>query len=801
MRGRHRQILAYLAAPVLVGIAAVIRNGLLGPGGEPETDLLLLAVALAGFLGGLGPALVATAVGLSQEFYLHAGPLGSSAHRRDHVELGMFLASGVVIGVTFEVLRRVRRREAGGRRTLAMITRCNEAVLRATTEEELYADICRVIVDAGGYRMCWVGVPENDERRTLRPVAHAGHEDGYLRMAGIVWTDAPSGRGPAGVAIREGRIVVGRDFASEPALAPWKEEALRRGYRSVTALPLVHDGRIQAVIVMYAPVVAAFSRHELRFLKQLTKDVAFGVGAIRRREAQARQGLDLEVMADALKASEARLRSYFEASPLALFVGDSRGRFVDCNPVGLEMLGVDAATLRSMSIGDLVEAERRDAARQAYGTFVSTGKLDLEVRLVRPDGREVWVALRGVRIGDDRFMASVQDVTERRRAVEQLRESERWLRLSQDIARIGHYVLDVPGNHWTSSATLDAIFGVGEAFPRTIADWLRIVHPDDREGLESYLGDLLARGSRFDREYRVVDQGSREVKWVHGLGELERSPDGEPVRLVGTVQDVTARKDAEDGRRKLQAQLAHSARLAAMGTLVAGVAHEINNPLAALTVSAGVVTEDVREFQRILRGGGDLDPDRLTRRSGEVLEMLVEVGTSADRIARIVKDLTILGRPEQRRERIRLVDVVKGALAWLPPALAQRAAIRTEAGEVPDVMASAGQMEQVLVNLVANAALAFPEGHAGEIVIRLGPGSPGKVRVEVSDDGPGIPPELMERIFEPFFTTRPPGKGTGLGLSICNAIVGAHGGTIGVTSAPGKGSTFHLELPAAPAEG
>ncbi len=458
-KGGHRQILAYLAAPVLVGVAVVIRDGLLGQGGEPESDLLLLAVTLAGFLGGLGPALVATAVGLSQELYFHAGSFGSSAHRRDHVELGMFLVSGAAIGVTFEVLRRVRRREAGVRRTLAMITRCNEAVLRATTEEELYADICRVIVDAGGYRMCWVGVPEDDDRKTVRPVAHAGHEDGYLQAVGVVWAESPNGRGPAGMAIRERRIVVGRDFTSEPALAPWKEEALRRGYRSVTALPLVQEERNQAVIVMYSPDVTAFSRHELRFLKQLTRDVAFGVSAIRRRAAQARQGRDLEAMGEALKVSEARLRTYFEASPLALFVGDSRGRFVDCNPAGLDMLGIDAATLGSMSIGDLVEAERREAARQAYGAFVSTGKLDLEVRLVRPDGREVWAALRGVRIGDDRFMASFQDVTERRRAVDQLRESERWLRLSQDIARIGHYVLDVPGNHWTSSATLDAIFG------------------------------------------------------------------------------------------------------------------------------------------------------------------------------------------------------------------------------------------------------------------------------------------------------------------------------------------------------
>ena len=237
-----------------------------------------------------------------------------------------------------------------------------------------------------------------------------------------------------------------------------------------------------------------------------------------------------------------------------------------------------------------------------------------------------------------------------------------------------------------------------------------------------------------------------------------------------------------------------------MGTLVAGVAHEINNPLSALTSNTGTALEDVREFQRILRGGAALDRERLLSRSAEVLEMLVDVSTSAERIARIVKDLTILGRPDQPRERVHLEDVVSGAVNWLPATVVGRASIRTEFEKVPQVIASASQIEQVLINLVTNAALSFPEGRPGAVVVRLAPGASGRVRLEVTDDGPGIARDLMERIFEPFFTTRPLGKGTGLGLSICNAIVSAHEGLLTVESEPGKGSTFRVELPAAPAE-
>jgi len=111
-------------------------------------------------------------------------------------------------------------------------------------------------------------------------------------------------------------------------------------------------------------------------------------------------------------------------------------------------------------------------------------------------------------------------------------------------------------------------------------------------------------------------------------------------------------------------------------------------------------------------------------------------------------------------------------------------------------MASAGQLQQVVVNLVTNAALAIPEGRQGEIKVRIGPGKRGMARLEVVDNGKGIAPDVMERIFDPFFTTRAPGKGAGLGLAICHAIVTVHGGTLKATSVPGSGSTFRVELPA-----
>jgi two-component system NtrC family sensor kinase len=150
------------------------------------------------------------------------------------------------------------------------------------------------------------------------------------------------------------------------------------------------------------------------------------------------------------------------------------------------------------------------------------------------------------------------------------------------------------------------------------------------------------------------------------------------------------------------------------------------------------------------------------------------------------------------RTRVRLGDVVTAAMRWLPASVGRSATVRVDDLGAPDVHASAGQLEQVVVNLVTNAAFAIPEGRRGDVSIRLSAAPDGRAVLEVEDTGTGIAPGTMERIFDPFFTTRDVGQGMGLGLPICHAIVTAHGGTLTATSVPGEGSIFRLELPPTP---
>jgi PAS domain S-box-containing protein len=268
----------------------------------------------------------------------------------------------------------------------------------------------------------------------------------------------------------------------------------------------------------------------------------------------------------------------------------------------------------------------------------------------------------------------------------------------------------------------------------------------------------------------------------------------------GKVGGLLIASEVITERIRLEGRLAVASRLAAMGTLVAGVAHEINNPLAAELSDEGFALEGVTELRNRLRGAEPIDRESEARVLDDVVEALEEATASGQRIAHIVKELTTFGRADAKRARVRLADVVSQAMRWIPEPMTRHAHVRVEEGGAPDVLASMGQIAQVVVNLVTNAVKATPKGARVEVCIRTGPGSPGMSRLEVVDHGVGIDPAIQDRIFEPFFTTRPTGegRGMGLGLAISHVIATSHGGTLTVESAVGRGSTFRLELPAAP---
>jgi signal transduction histidine kinase len=283
-------------------------------------------------------------------------------------------------------------------------------------------------------------------------------------------------------------------------------------------------------------------------------------------------------------------------------------------------------------------------------------------------------------------------------------------------------------------------------------------------------------------------------KWTLARQARMRSQELEAVvrERTATIRDAHERLQREvTQRHRVEAQLRRAQKLEALGRLAAGIAHEINNPLAFVIANLQYVREAI-----------ELPPEKLAQAPLEELSTaLAEACVGGDRIKQIVRDLKAFAQPHD--ESLAVVDVrpvLDFSLKMAAAEIRRRAQLVTRFDEVPAVWAISGRLEQVFVNLLVNAAQAIEPGaheknQISVVVRRAGGGE--DVAIEISDTGVGIAAANLERIFDPFFTTKPVGVGTGLGLSICHSIVTAFGGDLTVESEEGKGSTFRVTLPSA----
>jgi PAS domain S-box-containing protein len=318
---------------------------------------------------------------------------------------------------------------------------------------------------------------------------------------------------------------------------------------------------------------------------------------------------------------------------------------------------------------------------------------------------------------------------------------------------------------------------------------IAFVHPDDRAatllGREGLKRDQPVIG--LNNRYICKDGSYRWLEW-RSVAHMEREV------VYGVARDVTAQREAErvlreakEMQERMQRQLILSDRLASVGMLAAGVAHEINNPLAYVAANLDLLLEEMNEV-----GGTELYP-----RVEEWAEAVREAREGSDRIRKIVRGLKTLSRAEEeRRSVVELRPILELSVNMTFNEIRHRARLVKDYGATPLVEADDARLGQVFINLIVNAAQAIPDGDSETNEIRLVTytDARGRAVIEVLDTGPGIPADVLAHVFDPFFTTKPIGVGTGLGLSICHSIVTSLGGEISASNREGRGARIRVVL-------
>jgi PAS domain S-box-containing protein len=364
-----------------------------------------------------------------------------------------------------------------------------------------------------------------------------------------------------------------------------------------------------------------------------------------------------------------------------------------------------------------------------------------------------------------------------------LRDSERRFRTLADEAPVGIFQTDGDGRNVYLNRMGQELAGLTQLAALSTY-WHHSVHPEDRERVIAEWRLAAAAGRASSSVYRVQgpDGGTALVR---SHAKALRDEGDRLTGYIGVTIDVTE-------TQSLRAHVALAARLAAIGSLV--VESGMGGSAAGLLSLHQQALSEARAVQARLQGDGPIDRRAEARALDALVEVLTRAQAGGGRIAGLVKDVSASAETGVARMPVRFFDVVSHAIHWLPASVLERAAIQIEEVDEREIRASAFQIEQVVVNLVCNATRAARSGEKSRIAITLENGSRGMARMEITDRGTGIDPASLERLFEQPAGVAAAG-GAGLGLALSHAIVTAHGGTLTVVSAPGRGSTFRVELP------
>ena len=490
-----------------------------------------------------------------------------------------------------------------------------------------------------------------------------------------------------------------------------------------------------------------------------------------------------------LETEKQRVEKYLDIAGAIIVILDENGNVQSINRRGCDVLGRDEKDIIGKSwfetaIPDNQREQIKAVFAQLMGGDIEPVEL-YENEIVDANGKIHLIAWHNSYISDvagniTHCLSSGEDITEQKIYENALKVSQTRFNKSQEFANIGTWDWNIQTGELYWSDRIAPLFGYAKGELETTYDnFLASIHPDDKQMVIDAVNDCVEKGIEYNIEHRTVWPDGT-VRWLHESGDVVRDENGNPLNMLGVVQDITE-------RTTMQMQLVQSSKMATLGEMATGVAHELNQPLNVIRMAVNNIQNKSDK--------NNLDFDYLKEKLGKVDKMV-------ERAAAIIDHMRIFGRTNVgEREVLDGVNVVSSALGLIGEQLrlANIEIVTRFDAEQVYLLGHQVQLEQVLLNLLGNARDVLKDKTTGEKRITISvEHKPGDecILIRVEDTGPGIAPEHLPRIFEPFYTTKEVGEGTGLGLSISYGIISDMGGQI-VAENTDSGARFTIRLPIA----
>jgi PAS domain S-box-containing protein len=490
-----------------------------------------------------------------------------------------------------------------------------------------------------------------------------------------------------------------------------------------------------------------------------------------------------------LKRSEVRKAAIVDSALDCIVTIDHEGCITEFNPAAEHTFGYPREEVLGKHLPDvIIPPSLREKHQQGFARYLATGEAQvlgkrIEMTAVRADGSEFPVELAVTRIpleGPPSFTGHLRDITERKRAEQELRRSQAFLAEAQHLSRTGSFSWRVATDEITWSEQLYRMFQIDRDAQVTFELICTRIHPEDLSVFQEHIERSRRDRSDVQLEFRLqMPDGA--VKYVHVAAHI-RGDHGQP-EYIGAVQDVTERRSSEEALSKARSELSQVARVTSLGVLTASIAHEVNQPLSGIITNAGTCL-------RMLAA----DPPNVEGARETVRRTIRDGNRAADVISRL---RALYSKKEPTIESVDLNEATREVLALSLSEL-QRNRVIVQQELVDDLPLVAGdrvQLQQVILNLLRNAsdAMSTIDDRPRDLLIRTEPDDDDRVRLSVSDVGIGFEPQATDKLFEAFYTTKD--EGMGIGLSVSRSIIERHHGRLWAMPNSGPGVTFSFSVP------